>query len=30
MQDQPRGNPHLSWIKDPAPVVEELQNWLRT
>ncbi|WP_444895409.1 alpha/beta fold hydrolase [Microbulbifer sp. EKSA008] len=24
----PKGNPHLSWIKNPAPVVEAVQQWL--
>ncbi|WP_160151627.1 alpha/beta fold hydrolase [Microbulbifer sp. ALW1] len=26
----PKGNPHLSWIKNPAPVLDMIQPWLAT
>ncbi|USD21853.1 alpha/beta fold hydrolase [Microbulbifer variabilis] len=24
----PKGNPHLSWIKNPRPIIAEVDNWL--
>ncbi|WP_323845831.1 alpha/beta fold hydrolase [Microbulbifer magnicolonia] len=24
----PKGNPHLSWIKNPGPVLDTVENWL--